>query len=107
MQSKCAVIYGGYNSLMDVLSLSLPSLVILRDMQDDEQRQHLKKLVKSTDHLLTSLPEHCSTENLAAALIRLLKLQNLHKKKIAVNLKGAELAANHIYAVLKETAANR
>lgn len=107
IRSRCAVIYGGYNSLMDVLSLSLPSLVILRDMQDDEQKQHLENLVKSTDHLLTPLPEQCSTEDLAAALIRLLKSQDLHKKKIAVNLNGAELAANHIYAVLKETAANR
>ncbi len=97
MQSKCAVIYGGYNSLMDILSLSMPSLVILRDMIDDEQQQHLEKLVGSAHHLLTPLVEHCTRENLATALVHTLEQSTTQNApKIQLNLNGAENAAHHI-----------
>ena len=34
-----AVIFGGYNSLVDVLALNIPAIVIMRSMQDLEQQQ--------------------------------------------------------------------
>lgn len=44
MKSRLAIIYGGYNSLTDLLYLGLPGLVVLRNMADREQQEHLERL---------------------------------------------------------------
>ncbi len=99
INSKCAIIYGGYNSLMDILSLSLPSLVILRDMIDDEQQQHVTKLSQCAKHLLTPLSEECSNEALTSAIVRTLELSSSENAvKLQLNLNGAENAAHYIAA---------
>ncbi len=99
--SKCAIIYGGYNSLMDVLSLSVPSLVIMRDMQDDEQELHLNKLLPSSNQQLITLNEQCNEESLYTSLIKL--YENKYEVAVAAdspNLNGGECVATHIAALL-------
>ncbi len=48
--SKTAVVYGGYNSIIDVLSVNIPAVVLLREVDDREQQEHVKKIsaLKST-----------------------------------------------------------
>ena len=98
MRSKMAIIYGGYNSLVDVLSLSLPAVIISRDMQDNEQQIHLHKLVQSNSENITVLTEQCSVEQLYLALHS--QSQKLARKPAATWLNGAESAANHLASLL-------
>ncbi len=103
LHSKYAVIYGGYNSIMDVLSTSLPALVILRDMGDREQQEHLHKLLRISGDTLLALPEDCREEELRTAL------QNLTTQKehfnATINLDGAENAAEYIQELLNTASA--
>ncbi|MGI9538484.1 MAG: hypothetical protein ACR2PB_15535, partial [Desulfocapsaceae bacterium] len=46
-RSKAAVIYGGYNSILDVMALGKPALVVLRATRDREQQEHLELLQRS------------------------------------------------------------
>jgi predicted glycosyltransferase len=98
MRSKTALIYGGYNSLMDVLSLSLPTLVILRDMDDNEQQLHLAKIIASATDNLNALPEQCGQDSLFAALLAL--LSGGGGKPPAIALNGSESAARYLRALL-------
>jgi len=44
LQSHSALIYGGYNSLLDVAAAGLPAVIVLRSTRDREQLEHLEKL---------------------------------------------------------------
>lgn len=44
LNSDSALIYGGYNSLLDVTAAGIPAVVVLRSTRDGEQLEHLKKL---------------------------------------------------------------
>ena len=57
MNARSAVIYGGYNSLVDILFAGIPTLVLLREMQDKEQQIHVEHLEAKLVGLLTSVPE--------------------------------------------------
>ncbi len=103
LNSKYAVIYGGYNSIMDVLSTSIPALVILRDMEDREQQEHLDKLLHATDGSLIPLPEDCREEELQNALQKL-TVQETHFN-VTINLDGAENAAKCILELLNTASA--
>ena len=60
LQSETALIFGGYNSLIDVLSIGIPALVVLRDMQDREQQLHLSALAAHVnDHLMSIEEKDC------------------------------------------------
>ncbi len=98
LRSQYAIIYGGYNSLMDVLSLSLPALVTLRDMNDNEQQEHLKGLIRCSPHGLITITEECSVDTLVEALKRL-SIQS-QPSPFAINLNGAEVAARYLAALL-------
>jgi len=98
MRSKMAIIYGGYNSLVDVLSLSLPAVIILRDMKDNEQQIHLQKLIDSTRENITVITEQCSEEQLYLALQT--RSQKMDRKTVASWLNGAEFVANHLVSLL-------
>jgi len=92
MRSKTAVIYGGYNSLMDVLYAGLPALVVERAMRDNEQQLHLQQLQKKVGNRIHVIPE---AEILSAQLLSFLS-DNLSKDvnpSVAVNLGGAAKAA--------------
>jgi len=102
--SRCALIYGGYNSLVDVLSLSLPALVILRDMLDSEQQQHLDILKHTPGISLTTLPEDTGEDRLAEILHNLPHHQSSSRN--LVNLDGAVNAAKHLLALLGQVPVN-
>ncbi|EPR31543.1 hypothetical protein dsat_0867 [Alkalidesulfovibrio alkalitolerans DSM 16529] len=44
MSARAAVVYGGYNSLTDILAAGLPAVVLLRGMRDQEQEDHARRL---------------------------------------------------------------
>jgi len=92
--SKTALIYGGYNSITDVLSLGIPAVVLLRSLQDKEQEQHLQRLTMKTGDLLRTLPESQAT---AETLEQLLRSQlTSTPPTTGINLNGAESAARHL-----------
>jgi predicted glycosyltransferase len=97
--SKTAVIYGGYNSLMDVIFARIPAVVILREMQDEEQQVHLQKLKEAAGGALTTVSE---TKITAKALEKLL-LANLESSRpvpASLNTNGAASAAQYIRGLL-------
>lgn len=100
LESRCAIVYGGYNSLMDVLSLNLPALVLLRNMQDNEQQLHLTKLQQSAGPKLKVLKDQCGEAELNEALNCLLALPEPETGQ--PNLNGAAKAAEILASFAKE-----
>jgi predicted glycosyltransferase len=93
LRSGIALIYGGYNSVTDVLAAGIPAVVLLRAMQDGEQQKHLALLADSCGRRL--LP--CAEEQLNEEQLEHLLLQQLEGKQMSpctVNLLGAENAAH-------------
>lgn len=99
--SRSAVIYGGYNSIMDVLAVQIPAVVVLRAMQDNEQQLHLAKLLKAAGEQLQMVEERrAEGGQLARMLLRSLeKSGHCHR---SVNLDGAERAAECLICMLSE-----
>ncbi len=94
-RSRAAVIYGGYNSLTDVLFARTPGLVLQREMQDREQPQHLKALVEANAARLIIREE---TQVTSAGLVKDLR-ELLTESKVTCrppNLLGAETAARYL-----------
>jgi predicted glycosyltransferase len=98
LHSKTAVIYGGYNSLMDVLHAGIPAVVVLREMQDEEQQIHLQKLQQVAGEALTTVSE---TQVCAGELERLLlaHLQRNRLSSVSLKTNGAECAATYIHGL--------
>lgn len=93
--SKSALIYGGYNSLMDILHTGIPALVVLREMQDEEQQIHLERLEETLGETLSMVPE----SQVSVGELENLLLANLHKNKVPLfNIKtdGASRAASYL-----------
>jgi predicted glycosyltransferase len=98
--SRSSVILGGYNSLADVLSASIPALVVLRDMRDREQQDHLTALTGALAGRLAVVEENdCSVEQLAAELERLMRF-GVDPLDNPVNLRGAQRSAEILAALL-------
>lgn len=73
-ESSLAIIYGGYNSLVDVLSLGIPSIVCLRDMRDQEQQIHLERLCATVpEGLVVVEEESVSREDIVLNVSRILE----------------------------------
>ncbi|HKJ64974.1 MAG TPA: hypothetical protein VJ969_06205, partial [Desulfopila sp.] len=68
LRCRCAIIYGGYNSLVDVISTGIPALVVIRDMTDGEQEHHVKLLLSAAGGSLLSIGEKCSLPELVTAV---------------------------------------
>ena len=98
MASRIALIFGGYNSITDVLCLGLSALAIERQMTDNEQHDHLERLAEHTGDGIRILPEDCSAKEIAGALSQLLR----HPAKGSnIALDGAETAARHLYSLIR------
>ncbi len=97
-RSKTALIYGGYNSITDVLSLNIPSVVLLRAMQDEEQQQHLGLLARHTGNQFSILPEDEATPERLEQLLRAQMDRRLPEPTIKLN--GAETAAHALVQTL-------
>jgi len=94
------MIFGGYNSLTDVLAAGLPTVVLLRAMQDSEQQMHLHLLDKYTNDQLLLLDEVQLTEqSIEMGLQELLKKSPMTAE---INLQGAENAARQLVMLSKE-----
>lgn len=93
-QSKTALIYGGYNSLTDVLSLKIPAVVLLRPLQDDEQQEHLQRLTRYTGNQLYILREQEVTADTLAEAFR--KQLVTTPEATRIDLNGAEKAAQFL-----------
>lgn len=99
--SKTAVIYGGYNSLMDVLHVRIPALVVLREMEDAEQQIHLEKLQKIAGESLASVAEtQVTAQQLETLLLTHLQMKEL--PAFAFNTNGAAGAAGYIVSLLRK-----
>jgi len=93
--SKVAMIYGGYNSLTDIMAAEVPSVVIVRDMNDKEQEEHVSKIIKTKPNLIYPLRESEVTwKALVEALERQLSVEIEEDQKIS--LEGSEVSAHKI-----------
>ncbi|MDJ0624726.1 MAG: glycosyltransferase [Desulfocapsaceae bacterium] len=97
--AKLLVCYGGYNSLCDILATNVPAVVILRDMQDQEQADHVQRLQEEAAGLIIGLPEQTLEETeLHENLIS--QLQHQAEPTNRPWLTGAERAAEYIVSIL-------
>lgn len=97
--SKTAVIYGGYNSLMDVIHTGIPALVVLREMQDAEQQIHLRQLQRVAGKgLVTVLETQVTAEELETQLLG--HLQQQAHPPYPFNTSGAANAAAYILSIV-------
>lgn len=99
LHAKTALVYGGYNSLMDILYTRLPALVVLREMADEEQQIHVGRLIAAVGKNISAVSESQVTADQLAALL----LDNLHKVKatsLAIGTDGAPSAARYLHRLL-------
>jgi predicted glycosyltransferase len=98
--SKTALIFGGYNSLVDVLYTGLPAVVMLRAMQDAEQQIHVDNLLQATAGSLVVLDEEKSD---APAIQAALQSQLDRQAPLVhdINLAGAENASRHLAQLMQ------
>lgn len=101
LSSRVAVIFGGYNSLTDVLYAGLPTVVLERNMEDAEQQLHLQRLARFTDNYILSLPERdLQAETLYSMLRQQLQKSTSQRPLFRVNLHGAGIAADYLATLL-------
>ena len=101
IQSRIAIIYGGYNSLTDLLHTGLSGLVVLRNMADLEQQEHLERLTRLFPERLPAMNEEdCRAANLEKVL--LLQLQSARHDYGGIQLDGAETAAKCIHRAISD-----
>lgn len=98
--SRSAVVFGGYNSVIDTLAAGVPALVVLRNMQDQEQQSHLAALTSVEGNSLSTVAEDaCSVEQLYRDLSRLMSA-GFDPMAVEIELGGAEKAASTLASML-------
>lgn len=101
LNSRVALIYGGYNSILDVLALAKPALVVLRATRDREQQLHLDLLQRSVGGSLQVVKEdEVTSRTLEEALRQLLAAEPGSSPPIDYN--GAEKTARHLHQLVQE-----
>ncbi|WP_421901704.1 hypothetical protein [Maridesulfovibrio sp.] len=92
--SRSAVIYGGYNSLTDVMVCAVPTVVLLRGMKDGEQEDHAAVLADKSSVIQNVLADQTVTvEELRKSLVKCLEAE---VDESVINLNGAENAARYL-----------
>lgn len=100
-ESSSCIIFGGYNSLTDIIYFNIPSLVIVREMQDREQQIHLQSLRNHSDLITVQSEQQCSVEFLLEALKRLTGPPSpTRKSSTRININGAENSAHHLAGLI-------
>jgi predicted glycosyltransferase len=90
-----ALIYGGYNSLTDIMAAKVPSVVIVRGMNDREQEEHVRKISQLKPNLIYVLKEsEASWKTLVEGLEQQLNVEVEAESEIMLN--GAEVSAKKI-----------
>ncbi len=101
LQSRSAIVYGGYNSLLDVVAAGLPSLVVLRTTRDREQQEHLSRLHRAIGKSWRVIEEdQISGQALEDNLRYLLSASGNEAPR--VDCQGAEKSALHLHRILQE-----
>jgi predicted glycosyltransferase len=99
VQTRAAIIYGGYNSIIDILKMKKPALVFMRGMQDGEQEEHLQRLNDRADAGLQVISENRVTgDDLVRRIEELCIADKIQRKEI--NLDGAENTAHKLIELL-------
>ena len=99
--SKSAMLFGGSNSLVDVLAVGIPALVVLRSMRDKEQQEHLASLTKAEGVRLLLLDEKdCSPDTIHQNLLNLMSSGLPEGLSGRLNLDGAANAARALVSLL-------
>lgn len=98
--SRSAVVFGGYNSVIDALAAGVPALVVVRAMADREQEEHLAALTRVEGNSLSTVKEDtCSVEQLYHELLALMKT-GFDPLAIEIDLGGAEKSAAILSSML-------
>lgn len=96
-RSRSAVIYGGYNSLTDVMAAAVPALVLLRGMKDGEQEEHAEFLRRKSSVIVDVFAEEdVSVEKITESLSKCLERV---PGACDINLCGAENGARFLAAL--------
>lgn len=99
LRSKTAIIYGGYNSLMDVCAAGVPSIVVMREMKDKEQDEHIQKLIAYSPDTMRMVEESKTTaDELQTAIDSLLQRP---KQEAEFNIQGSTHVATALVDLLQ------
>jgi len=102
MQSRSALVFGGYNSLLDAAASGLPALVILRSTRDNEQQEHLEKLQQAVGKSWrVAAEDEITAESLETDLRYLLSADDLPPP--AIDCSGAGRSARHLHRILSSS----
>ena len=97
--SRVAMVYGGYNSLTDIMAANLPAVVIIRSVNDKEQEEHVNKIIQARGKLMVSLTEtEITWKKLHTALETQLNVDPKGGREVQLN--GSEKAARTIVDIL-------
>ncbi len=90
------ITYGGYNSLCDAIAAGVPTIVVTRTLNDQEQEEHVKRLQEAAGEQIVHLREGMiSSEILYGAIKSQINKEKM--KRALIKLSGAEETA-HILA---------
>lgn len=102
--ARSAIIYGGYNSLTDVMVCVVPAVVLLRGMKDGEQEKHAALLARNSSAIQSVFSDQSVTvEELRESLVKCL---DVDMDKFSIKLNGAENAARYLAALAGESDAD-
>ena len=100
IKSKVALIYGGYNSILDVLALNKPALVVLRATRDREQQEHLELLQRAVGASMQVVEEEDVSGPALVEKLRLL-LDQKSAGSPAFDCSGAERTAAYLHQLVQ------
>ena len=98
LNSRIAMVYGGYNSLMDVLAAQLPALIVLRPMRDNEQEIHLEHLLTAVGSRFRLIREEEANVTVLQQALQAALQESV--APVAINLDGAARAARFLAGLL-------
>jgi len=99
--SRAALIYGGYNSLTDIMAAKVPSVVIVRGMNDREQDEHVRKISQVNPDSIYVLKESAAGwKTIAGGLEKQLNVAG-EASESEIMLNGAEVSAGKIVESLE------
>ena len=81
--------------MTDILSVNIPAVIFLRDVEDQEQELHVKKLAALPNTAIVVMPEkEVGPDSLQQALEQ--QLQSDRPRDHGINLNGAENTAKKL-----------
>ncbi len=94
LSSKMAIIYGGYNSLMDCFAAQIPAIVVKRKLKDQEQDIHMEHLLQQASDSIAMVEEtSTSVEDIYNSIKKFSEKDSID----SICVKGSEKTANLIF----------